>query len=252
MATREQWDALWKELGAVAPAGVYEEVVARYAEPHRHYHTARHLDECFAELTAVRADATHPGEVELALWFHDAIYEPRRHDNEQRSADWAREVVARAGLDASVSERVATLIMATRHDAEPTGRDAGVLVDVDLSILGAEPARFDEYERDVRAEYGWVPEALFRRERRKILQRLLERERIYNTPRMRESHEPRARANLARSLATLAPPARRRLPITLALAVVAIGMAGFFVENPLWGVFAVAGAVVLFYELRRP
>ena len=252
MATLEQWIATWRQLGVAAPAGVYEELMARYAEPQRRYHTGRHLEECFGELVGVRGEAAHPGEVEVALWFHDAVYDTRRHDNEEKSAAWAREVVARAGLDAEIGERVAALIMATRHDAEPKGTDAGVLVDVDLAILGAEPARFDEYERDVRAEYGWVPEGLFRRERRKILERLLARERLYNTPRMRESHEPRARANLARSLATLAPRARRRLPVALALAVVAAGIAGFFLEGPLWLVFAGAGAMVLFYELRRP
>jgi predicted metal-dependent HD superfamily phosphohydrolase len=205
MSTHQQWLATWRELGAAAPAGLYEEVMARYAEPHRHYHTARHLEECFAELTAVRADAARPAEVELALWFHDAIYDTARHDNELRSAEWARSAAAQAGLDARVGERVAALIMATRHDAVPTDSDAAVLVDVDLSILGAPPLRFDEYEREVREEYARVPEAMFRRERRKILRRLLERPHLYNTLRMRESHERRARANLERSVARLKP-----------------------------------------------
>ena len=205
MSTQEQWLATWRELGAAAPAGLNEELMARYAEPHRHYHTTRHLEECFAELAAVRADATRPAEVELALWCHDAIYDTARHDNEQRSAEWARSVVAQAGLDASVGERVAALIMTTRHDAVPTNIDAAVLVDVDLSILGAPPPRFDEYEREVRAEYAHVPDVLFRRERRKILRRLLERPQLYNTPRMHESHEQRARANLERSVARLKP-----------------------------------------------
>jgi len=212
MSTQEQWLATWRELGAAAPAGLYEELMARYAEPHRHYHTARHLAECLTELTAVRADATRPAEVELALWFHDAIYDTARHDNEQRSADWARSVVAQAGLDAGVGERVAALIMATRHDAIPADADAAVLVDVDLSILGAPPLRFDEYEREVRAEYARVPQVIFRRERRKILLRLLERPQLYNTARMRESHEPRARANLERSVARLKPKFRLAWP----------------------------------------
>ena len=156
-------------------------------------------------LDRVRGEAERPGEVELALWFHDGIYDTRRHDNEQRSAEWARSVATDAGLDASVAERVAALIMATRHDATPVGADACVLVDVDLSILGAEPLRFDEYERQVREEYRWVPAPMFRRERRKILRRLLARPALFNTARMRESHERRARANLERSLARLKP-----------------------------------------------
>ena len=87
MSTREQWVATWERLGAAAPEGVYEKLVARYSEPQRHYHTARHLAECFAELAAVCGEAEHPAEVEIALWFHDAVYDTKRHDNEQRSAD---------------------------------------------------------------------------------------------------------------------------------------------------------------------
>jgi predicted metal-dependent HD superfamily phosphohydrolase len=202
---------------------VYEELVAGYAEPHRHYHTARHLHECFAMLDGVRGDAERPGEVELALWFHDAVYDTRRHDNEERSAEWARAVVARAGLDAAVGERVSALIMATRHDATPVGADACVLVDVDLSILGAEAARFDEYERDVRAEYAWVPDALFKRERRKILRRLLERPQLFNTRRLRAQLEAQARENLARSLARL--ESGSLMAIAIAIAVVAAAIA---------------------------
>jgi len=252
MSLNERWGATWRALGAAPPRDLFEEVVRRYSEPHRRYHTARHLEECFEVLDAVRGEAQRPAEVELALWFHDAVYDTRRHDNERRSAEWARSVADGAGLDAAVGERGAALILATRHDATPAGADAGVLVDVDLSILGAEAQRFDEYERDVRAEYDWVPEAVFRRERRKILEQILGRERIYSTQRMRESHEARARANLKRSLAALARRKPRPVPVALALAIVAGGITGFFVEGPLWLAFAAAGAVVLLYELAAP
>jgi predicted metal-dependent HD superfamily phosphohydrolase len=199
----EQWVATWEALAATAPAGHYEELVARYAQPHRHHHTMQHIEECFAELATVRSEAERPAEVELALWFHDAIYDTARHDNEQRSAEWARSVAAEAGLDAGVGDRVATLIMATRHDARPADADARVLVDVDLSILGADPDRFAEYERDVRREYAAVPEPVFRRERSKILRRFLDRPRIFETRHLHESREARARANLARALREL-------------------------------------------------
>ncbi|HEY3517689.1 MAG TPA: hypothetical protein VGL98_11645, partial [Gammaproteobacteria bacterium] len=216
--------------------------------------TLRHLEECFAELPAVRADAERPAEVELALWFHDAIYDTTRHDNEQRSAEWARSVVAQAGLDASVGERVAALIMATRHDAVPADADAVVLVDVDLSILGAPPLRFDEYEREVREEYAHVPDALFRRERRKILRRLLERPHLYNTPRMRESHERRARANLERSIARLKPNLRTACDSSVAVVAIVLlvtlpGTIGIAIE---WAAGVVVVACLLYYLGIRP
>ena len=254
MSTHEQWLATWRELGAAAPSGLYEELMARYGEPHRHYHTLRHLEECFAELPAVRADATRPAEVELALWFHDAIYDTTRHDNEQRSAGWARSVAAQAGLDASVGERVAALIMATRHDAVRADADAVVLVDVDLSILGAPPLRFDEYERQVRQEYAQVPDAIFRRERRKILRRLLERPHLYNTPQMRESHERRARANLERSIARLKPSLRTACDLGVAVVAIVLlvmlpGTLGIATE---WAAGAVVVVCLLYYLGIRP
>jgi len=252
MSLNERWGATWRAIGAAPPQDLFDDVIGRYSEQHRRYHTQRHLEECFEVLDAVRGEAERPAEVELALWFHDAVYDPRRHDNERRSAEWARSVADRAGLDTLVGERVAALIMATRHDATPVGADSCVLVDVDLSILGAEAQRFDEYERDVRAEYDWVPQAVFRRERRKILEQILGRERIYSTQRMRESHEARARENLTRSLTTLARRKPRPVPVALALAVVACGVTGFFVEGPLWLAFAAAGVVVLLYELAAP
>ena len=257
MSLQEQWIGSWTVLGAAAPAGVYEEVMARYAEPHRHYHTARHLEECFAALAGLRGEAERPGEVELALWFHDAIYDPRRHDNEQRSADWARSVAASAGLDASVGERVAALILATRHDAAPQDADARVVVDVDLSILGAPPLRFDEYERQVRQEYRWVPDAVFRRKRREILERLLARPQLFNTERMRERHEPRAKANLERSLASLRPNVRRYSSVAVASVALVIAVVGSVAAvnsglSPWWPMGAALASWLVYHFVIAP
>jgi predicted metal-dependent HD superfamily phosphohydrolase len=251
---REQWVATWGALGVAAPEGVFEELLARYGEPQRHYHTARHLEECFAQLPAVRDEAERPGEVELALWFHDAIYDTKRQDNEERSAEWARAVVAKAGLGASVGERVAALIMSTRHDAVPADTDSRIVVDVDLSILGAPPLRFDEYEHDVRDEYGWVPNAVFRRERRKILGRLLSRGELFNTPRMREAFEQRARANLERSLVRLQPDLRPASDVAMAVVAVAMifGLGGGSIIAPVWAAAAGAGTWLLYALLIRP
>jgi predicted metal-dependent HD superfamily phosphohydrolase len=253
MPTATQWTATWNELGAAPPGGLYDELIARYAEPQRRYHTAQHLDECFAELAAVRAACARPAEVELALWFHDAIYDTKRNDNEERSAAWAKSVLASADVDADVGDRVAGLILATRHAATPAGTDAQVLVDVDLSILGAPPTRFDEYERQVREEYAWVPTAIFARKRREILEQLLARPRLYATARMHDAYEQRARANLARSLERLERAGRpRNLKRALGVAIVAAGLVGGFLESPTWFVFAIAGTVWLVYELARP
>ncbi|QGW83218.1 HD domain-containing protein [Variovorax paradoxus] len=199
------WNAAWHALGvASADEALCIELQRRYCEPQRRYHTMQHLGECLAWFEQQKDLAERPGEVALALWFHDAIYDVHAHDNEARSADWARSAMLEQGAPKEAAERVHALVMATRHNAVPEGRDAELLIDIDLSILGAERARFDEYERQVHAEYAFVPDEIRRPRRREILQRFLEREAIYTTPQMHALLEARARANLARSIAAAA------------------------------------------------
>jgi predicted metal-dependent HD superfamily phosphohydrolase len=164
----------------------------------------QHLDECFANFDRLRDAADHPEEIELALWFHDAIYDTRRTDNEERSAEWARSSALAAGVASAVADRLHALVLATRHDAVPATTDEQILVDVDLAILGAEPQRFDEYERQVRAEYAWVADDAFRVARRRILEAFLSRPRLYGTERFAALYEARARTNLRNSIARLA------------------------------------------------
>ncbi len=199
----ERWVAHFVGLGLRPPEGVHAELCARYGEPHRAYHTLEHLGECLAQLEEARALAARPHEVALALWFHDAVYDPRASDNEQQSAVWAERVLLAAGASAELAHRVAALVLATKHDAMPEPGDSALLVDVDLSILGAERARFDAYETQVRREYEWVPDAAYREGRARVLRSFLERPRIYATAHFHDRLEARARDNLRRSLAAL-------------------------------------------------
>jgi len=203
MSETADWDRAWQALGLAPPADLLSALNARYAESHRAYHTLQHLTECFEQLGPVAALSERLPEIQLALWFHDAVYDTRAQDNEQQSADWAREALASAGAAREVGERVHALVMATRHAAVPEGIDAQVLVDVDLSILGAETARFAEYEQQIRREYVWVPEQAYRGARVRVLKSFLERPKIYATPWFAEHREARARANLARSIREL-------------------------------------------------
>lgn len=190
------WQRAWAVLGLSAPEGLMQRLLGAWAEPQRHYHSQQHLHECLALLEPALDLAQHPGEVELALWFHDAVYDPQGKGNEACSADWACEALAQAGASHEVQQRVRALIMATCHDAEPVGDDARLLVDIDLAILGADPARFAEYDAQVRAEYRWVPGWLYRRKRREVLAGFLARPAIYGTERFRERFEGRARENM--------------------------------------------------------
>lgn len=199
------WVAGWKAAGAVAPpVGGYPFIMAAYTEGHRHYHNQQHLAECLREWTPARHLSASPALVELALWFHDAVYDPAASDNEERSADLARDWCDSAGLSVSVAATVSRLVMATKSHLPQGDPDASLVVDVDLSILGRGPKRFAEYEAGIRQEYGWVPEEVFAVKRAEILQGFLTRDFIYANPWFRQRYESRARANLADSLRRLA------------------------------------------------
>jgi predicted metal-dependent HD superfamily phosphohydrolase len=161
----------------------------RYAEPHRRYHTLEHIEHCLREFDP--RQAREPEAVELAIWFHDAIYDTRRSDNEERSAAWLLELLPEA-------KRAAELILVTKHH-KPSTPDEALLVDVDLAILGQPAERFDLYERQIREEYAWVPGPIFRMKRASIMRGFLKRPFIYGTDAFRAKYEAAARANLSRS-----------------------------------------------------
>lgn len=197
------WTALVTDAGSHAQRdgeALRDALLTSYGEPQRKYHTRQHLAECLALLEEVATLAAHPAEVEMALWFHDAIYDVKGSGNEERSADWAHAALREAGVDAQVAERVRQLVLVTKHDGVPHSPDEQVLVDIDLAILGAERPRFDEYEQQIRDEYGFVPGFLFRRKRKQILRTFLDRPVLYSTSTLRERLEVRARENLRRAI----------------------------------------------------
>lgn len=197
------WRQTWTLLGAEASVPELTAVLTAWNEPQRHYHDLRHLRECLGRWVAWQHLAKHPGEVALALWYHDAVYQPRSADNELQSAVWAVRAMADAHVDSQAGERVHALIMATCHDAPAQTPDEQLLVDIDLAVLGASPERFAAYDEDVRQEYGWVPSALYRPKRREVLERFLQRPRLYATDAAFDELEAQARRNLAAALSLL-------------------------------------------------
>jgi predicted metal-dependent HD superfamily phosphohydrolase len=177
-----------------------------YSEPHRAYHNLTHISECLAQLDYIAGVINPPehGILEMALWFHDVVYDTHRHDNEEASAALAAMHLTRAGVPLDRIAQISGLIMATKHSTTPPSGDAAWIVDIDLVILGADAARFDEYEKQIRAEYHWVPEPDFRKGRAAVLRMFLERASIYTTPAFHTRYETAARENLQRSLDALA------------------------------------------------
>jgi predicted metal-dependent HD superfamily phosphohydrolase len=185
----------------VAP-DVERALAAAYGEPHRAYHTAAHIAEVLRWFDVV-ADAVgwqHPADVYVAILFHDAIYDPLAKDNEARSADLARRLVA-------ASDRSCELIRLTaRHGSVDTAdHDAALFLDCDTAILGAPAGEFDAYDADIAREYSVVPPEAYRAGRRAFLISLAARPRIFLSDFFHSRLDAAARANLARKLGTVSP-----------------------------------------------
>jgi predicted metal-dependent HD superfamily phosphohydrolase len=200
----ERWLRLWEAAGARGDGRPwYDRLTNAYAEGHRHYHNQRHIAECLGELDAARHLVRQAEAIELALWFHDAVYDTRAGDNEERSAALAKECLDEAGVSGLISSAVVELVMATKSHEPGGNADGAAMVDIDLSILGQSEERFMEYEEQIRKEYAWVPKMIFGPKRAGILAGFLRRNRIYRTDWFYDKYEERARRNIERSIGRL-------------------------------------------------
>jgi predicted metal-dependent HD superfamily phosphohydrolase len=204
-AMQRSWVHLLAQYG-VTPAAAYppfDRLVESYSEPHRHYHTLEHVAEVLRVIGRLKGGPA----VQLAAWFHDAVYDSKAKDslNERMSADRAERELTALGLPAEVVKHVCDLVRSTVHfdGGTFTGPEFDVLHDADLAILGASEARYARYAADVRKEYAWVPEADYRAGRQKVLESFLARERIYRTEVMFAEGDEAARRNMAAEVARL-------------------------------------------------
>ena len=207
MFTRDRLNETLSRMGASPAPRVFRELQKMYREADRFYHTEQHVVECLRALDRHVLVAGNPAEIELAIWFHDAVYDPRKSDNEARSAALARRTLLSVGVGAESVGRIASMILATRtHRAQ--GSDAELMLDIDLEILGQPQAIFWQYDQAIRKEYAWVPEAQYLSARARVLQGFLERSSIYCTAAFREAREQQARLNIERRLRALAAAMR--------------------------------------------
>jgi predicted metal-dependent HD superfamily phosphohydrolase len=203
-ATAARFAALCRRLGASGDAaGIAGDLLRRWTEPGRAYHGLEHLEDCLARLDEAPPDGADRDLVEAALWFHDAVYDPRAADNETRSAELARRALEELGVRSEIVSRVGDLVLLTLHREPPTDPEGRLLCDIDLAVLGGSAEDFDRYDQAIRLEYAWVPDSVYRRERAAILRGLLARVPLYATAYYRERYELPARANLERALARL-------------------------------------------------
>jgi predicted metal-dependent HD superfamily phosphohydrolase len=201
---RRRWDALCGGLGTPELCGqVFDSLYASYAPPERHYHGIYHIADCLRQFDSVRDLASNPLAVELAIWFHDVVYDGRRNDNEERSADAADAALRRMRASDTLRRDVRELILLTRHNQSPATIDGQLIADIDLASLAVSPQQFDANGEAIRREYPHVADAEFDLARAKLLGRFLERPRIYYTKVFHDRYEQQARANLSRTIGAL-------------------------------------------------
>ncbi|MFG3498688.1 hypothetical protein [Streptomyces sp. NPDC047928] len=188
--------------GLPAPSRYADDLLGRWAEPQRRYHTTDHLVAVLDRVDELAAYADDPALVRLAAWFHDAVYLPERSENEERSARLAERALPELGVDSARTGEVARLVRLTiTHDPADGDRNGEVLCDADLAILAAAPEEYAAYAVAVREEYGFVPDDAFRAGRAAVLRQLLALPRLFRTPHGAWEWEERARANLTAELA---------------------------------------------------
>ncbi|WP_460725824.1 HD domain-containing protein [Nocardia heshunensis] len=194
----------WTKLAGPQARTVGEDLVRRYSEPHRRYHTVEHLAAMLAVIEDLAADAEDLDAVRYAAFFHDAVYAMDGSDNEEASARLAETTLPTLGVDPDTVAEVARLVRLTGgHHPDPADRNGAVLCDADLAILAADPASYAAYTAAVRAEYAHVPDNLFRPGRAAVLKALAEQPELFRTPTARARYETAARANLSAEIAAL-------------------------------------------------
>ena len=185
------------------PREEFVKILSGYSEPQRHYHTLNHIKKCLDEFDSAKNLMDNPDLVEFAIWYHDIIYNPKAKDNEERSAELAYNICKDAKLSKEFGKSIKRLILTTKHDNIPKEMDAKFLIDIDLSSLGGSTKEVDENEENIRREYFFSSEEIYKEGRRKILQKFLDRERIYLTNFFRDKYELKARKNITNSLDNL-------------------------------------------------
>jgi predicted metal-dependent HD superfamily phosphohydrolase len=197
-------DVLPPSAPAPAVSRVGDDLLDRWSEPHRHYHTAEHLANVLAIIDEHADQATDPTAVRLAAWFHDAIYDPQRVDNEEASALLAEAVLPDLAVAPEQLHEVARLVRLTAsHDPMPGDRNGGLLTDADLAILAAPLDEYRAYTLAVRQEYAHVPDAAFATGRAGVLNNLLSLPRLFHIPVLRDRWEDAARQNVTWELTAL-------------------------------------------------
>jgi len=191
----KSWFELHRHYHFSEPQKIFKKLIAAYSEKQRAYHTLQHLYECLVLLDLIRADLNDAYAVALALWFHDAVYDPQAKDNELKSAELFEQYLSQ-DLSIDIVQKIKRWILATQMHKATDELDLQFLLDIDLAILAASPERFAEYEQQIQQEYAWVDPDVYSIKRKEVLTHFYQTEPLYQTEYFQHSFEQRAKMNL--------------------------------------------------------
>ncbi|MFW1837090.1 metal-dependent hydrolase [Acinetobacter gyllenbergii] len=191
----KSWFELQQHYHFSEPQKVFNKLIAAYSEKQRAYHALQHLYECLALFDTIRADLNDGHAVALALWFHDAVYDPQAKDNELKSAELFEQYLAQ-DLPNDIVQKIKRWIVATQKHASTDELDLQFLLDIDLAILAASLERFTEYEQQIQQEYAWVDPDVYLIKRKEVLAHFYQTEPLYQTEYFQQNFEQRAKGNL--------------------------------------------------------
>ncbi|PCJ15819.1 MAG: hypothetical protein COB04_12620 [Gammaproteobacteria bacterium] len=175
----------------------FDQLIQAYSEPHRHYHTLQHLQQLFDELASL---GVQDEAILWSVWYHDIVYQPKKSNNESKSADIAAQCLQALAVAPSIIERVHHCILATKHHhtSDPLCQ---IFLDADMAILGTCAADYQRYTEQVALEFQSIPTFLYKRGRKKFLNALLKQQAIFITPQFHDRYESQARTNIQWELA---------------------------------------------------
>jgi len=200
----DKWKLLWEEIGAKGNyRRAYSKVVEMYSQPHRFYHNMVHVVHALRDFEDVKNLSDNPEWLKLSLWLHDVVYDSKTTGHEEKSAEFAHQILKDAGIKNDSIELVKQLIMATKLEGTPSNNDAKLIADIDIANFGKSFETFIAHGDFIRDEYDFVPEHDFKKARAQILESFLKRENIYYTEFFRQRYENHARENLERAIDSL-------------------------------------------------
>jgi predicted metal-dependent HD superfamily phosphohydrolase len=180
----------------------WQQLQKGYGSKKRHYHNWHHIQAMLQQLDVVKHLLFDYHTALFAGFYHDAVYNVLKHNNEVKSAELAVLHLAQMKVPFLQQQQCTELILATQHHVLSSNNDCNYFTDADLSILGSPPAEYQHYVAAIRKEYAIYPDILYNKGRHKAMAHFLQMERIFKTDFFAELYEVQARENIKWELST--------------------------------------------------